>query len=188
MTQAEALGELEAELTEATQRARKLVTETEGRLFTVRPDAYRWSAAECIAHLSITTREFIPILRETIDEAIRTGHHSHAVPQMDWLGAALRWFMEPPIRSKVKTSQPFVPKSVRAKAEALAEFESLQAELIDLVRAAKDLDLRKLKVRSAFDKRVRYNVFSAFRIIAAHERRHLWQAEKAICVLKEQCV
>lgn len=188
MTQDQALAQVEAELTDATLRARKLVADTEGRLFTVRPDPMRWSAAECIAHLSITTREFIPALRESIAAAVRAGRNSDAVPTMDWLGSALRWFMEPPIRSKVKTAQPFVPKSVRAKAEALAEFESLQTELIDVIRFAKGIDLRKLKIRSAFDRRVRYNVYSAFRIIAAHERRHLWQAEKAICVLREKCV
>jgi hypothetical protein len=188
LTQAEALAQVEAEINAATERARSLVMGTEGRLFTVRPDPMRWSAAECLAHLSITTREFIPILRERVDEAIRSGHHSHAVPRMDLLGAALRWFMEPPIRSRVKTAQPFVPKSVRAKADALAEFESLQAGLVDIVRSANGLDLRKLKIRSAFDSRVRYNVYSAFRIIAAHERRHLWQAEKAICMLRDQCV
>jgi hypothetical protein len=39
---------------------------------------------------------------------------------------------------------------------------------------------------SPFDSRVRYNLFSAFRIIAAHQRRHLWQAEQAIGSLKDR--
>jgi hypothetical protein len=35
------------------------------------------------------------------------------------------------------------------------------------------------KVTSPFDSRVSYNVFSMFCILETHERRHLWQAERA---------
>lgn len=175
------------ELDEATEQARRLVAETDARLFTVRPDAMRWSAAECLGHLSITTNEFLPILRSAIENGLNRNLRSAREPGMDTLGRVLRWFMEPPIRSKVKTTQPFVPRAIRAKAEALAEFEAAQRELVALVNAAKGLDVRKIKVRSAFDKRVSYNLYSAFRIIAAHERRHLWQAEQAVCALVGPC-
>ena len=99
---------------------------------------------------------------------------------MDFLGGILRWFLEPPIRKRVKTTAPFVPKSTRAKAEAFGEFSALQAKLLDLLRAARGLDLKKIKVVSPFDTRVRYNLYSAFRIVAAHQRRHLWQAARAV--------
>ncbi len=180
MTQRDVLTSLEDELQQALSHAREFVAKTDGRLFTVRPDPMRWSAAECISHLSITTGQFLPILSKAIDDAKATGNSSDRIPAMDWLGSALRWFMEPPFRSKVKTSQPFVPKSVRAKADALAEFEATQNQLIELVRRSAGLDLTPLKIQSAFDRRVHYNVYSAFRIIAAHERRHLWQAEQTV--------
>ncbi len=188
MTQSEVLSSLEDELQQVMHHARDFVTQTDGRFFTVRPDPLRWSAAECLSHLSITTSEFLPILGKAINDARATGVTSNSVPSMDWLGAALRWFMEPPFRSKVKTSQPFVPKSVRAKADALAEFEVTQNQLIELVHQAAGLDLTRLRIQSAFDRRVHYNVYSAFRIIASHERRHLWQAGQAVCVLKGKCV
>jgi hypothetical protein len=41
-----------------------------------------------------------------------------------------------------------------------------------------------MKIISPFDRRVRYNVFSAFRIVVAHQRRHLWQAEQAVASLR----
>ena len=40
-------------------------------------------------------------------------------------------------------------------------------------------------VISPFDKRVKYNMYSAFRILIAHERRHLWQAEQAVDTLRK---
>ena len=43
----------------------------------------------------------------------------------------------------------------------------------------KGRDLNRLKIVSPFGARLSYNVYSAFRVLAAHERRHVWQAERA---------
>jgi hypothetical protein len=185
-TAAEAMSEIERELNEATARAWSLVKTTDGRLFTVRPDPKSWSAAECLSHLSISTEMFLPVLRDALAEARKKKLVARKPPKMDLLGRILRWFLEPPIRQRVKTAAPFVPKSVRAKAEAFGEFASLQEKLADLLRGAAELDLARIKVISPFDKRVKYNVYSAFRIITAHQRRHLWQAEQAIAALTKR--
>ncbi|HET7434667.1 MAG TPA: DinB family protein [Thermoanaerobaculia bacterium] len=186
MNEHDALTDVERELEEATTRARTLTEKTDARHFTVRPHPASWSAAECLAHLSISTEMFLPVLRDAIDRARRSELRGKGQPTMDILGRVLRWFLEPPIRQRVKTSQPFVPKSTRARADAFAEFRSLQEKLLAMIEEARGLDLKKMKVVSPFDKRVRYNVFSAFRIIAAHQRRHLWQAEQAIEEVRRQ--
>lgn len=180
------LEEVEAEIDDATKRAWELVKSTDPRLFTVRPHHTSWSAAECLSHLSISTEMFLPVIEKSIAEGRKRGLTTAKKPSMDVLGRVLRWFLEPPIRKRVATAAPFVPKAVRAKAEAFGEFSSLQSKLVDLVHQAGGLDLRKLKIVSPFDKRVRYNLYSAFMIIVAHQRRHLWQAEKAIAELRER--
>lgn len=179
---ADSLEAVESELNEATERARRLIDGTDPRRFTVRPNPSSWSAAECIAHLSVSSEMFIPVLRQALDEARARGVTENVKLSMDWIGALLRWFLEPPVRSRVKTTAPLVPRAIRAKKEAFTEFSSLQAKLIDMLHEAKGLDLRT-KIVSPFDKRVKYNIFSAFRILAAHQRRHLWQAEQAVAAL-----
>ena len=178
------LEEVEAEIDEATKRAWALIKSTDPRLFTVRPHPSSWSAAECLSHLSISTELFLPVIASSIEEGRKKNLVARKKPSMDMLGRILRWFLEPPIRKRVTTSAPFVPKSVRAKAEAFGEFSSLQSKLIDLLHQASTLDLSKLKIVSPFDKRVRYNLYSAFLIIVAHQRRHLWQAEQAVAALR----
>jgi hypothetical protein len=182
----EGLEAIEQELRETTEQARQLIESTDARHFTVRPHPGKWSASECIAHLNISTEVFLPVLRSAIDDARKRNLLSEKLPSMDILGRILRWFLEPPIRSRVKTTARFVPKAVRAKAESLAEFVSLQEQLLAVVRDARGVDLKKVRVVSAFDKRVKYNLYSAFRIIAAHQRRHLWQAEQAVANLRER--
>jgi hypothetical protein len=179
-----ALQNIEVELEEATTRARVLIDTTDGRLFTVRPHQGSWSAAECLGHLTLSSKAFIPILKNAVDETRNRGLQSSAPPKMDVMGRLLRYFMEPPIRSRFKTSAPFVPQSTRAKAPAFAEFTSLQTELLGIARCAQGLDLARMRIVSPFDKRIRYNVWSAFYILTAHERRHLWQAEQAVQALR----
>jgi hypothetical protein len=181
----DAIDEVEKELNEATRRAWSLVHSTDGRLFTVRPHLGSWSAAECLSHLSISTEMFIPVLTQALDDARGRALLSTRMPKMDLIGRVLRWFLEPPIRKRVKTTAPLVPKSIRAKAEAFGEFGALQARLSEILTSARGIDLQKVKVVSPFDKRVKYNLYSAFRILVAHQRRHLWQAEQAVAELKQ---
>lgn len=176
---------VEQELNDVIARARKLVDATEPRLFTVRPHPSSWSASECIAHLNISTEMFLPVLREAVEDARRRGLTGGRT-SMDLLGRILRWFLEPPVRTRVKTAARFVPRAVRAKAESIAEFASLQSKLIELLHAAQGLAMSRMKIVSPFDKRVRYNAYSAFRITAAHQRRHLWQAEQAVDALRRR--
>src|SRR5688500_4706549 len=151
---ADALEALETEFEEATDRARRLVDSTDPRRFTVRPNPSSWSAAECIAHLSVSTDMFLPVLRKALDEAKQLGVAENVRLSMDWIGAVLRWSLEPPVRSRVKTTAPLVPRAVRAKKEAFAEFISLQTKLVDMLHEARGLDLRRAKIVSPFDKRV----------------------------------
>ena len=182
----ETIEEVEKELSEATQRAWTLVQTTDGRLFTVRPNSSSWSAAECLSHLSISTEMFLPVLETALEDARKRGLLlTKGGLKMDVIGRVLRWFLEPPIRQRVKTTARFVPRSVRAKAEAFGEFAALQSKLAEQLAAARDLDLSRVKIVSPFDKRVRYNVYSAFRILVAHQRRHLWQAEQAVEALRQ---
>jgi hypothetical protein len=78
----------------------------------------------------------------------------------------------------VKTTAAFVPRSTGSKQQVLAEFETLQDKLAAALADADGLDLGRLRVVSPFNARIRYNLYAAFRIIPAHQRRHLWQGEQ----------
>jgi hypothetical protein len=49
-----------------------------------------------------------------------------------------------------------------------------------MVTSATGLAIDKVRVTSPVYARISYNVYGAFCILTAHERRHLWQAEQ-IC-------
>jgi hypothetical protein len=85
---------------------------------------------------------------------------------------------EPPVRVRMKTPAPFVPPRVDPIPDVLERFDYLQGELLQRLDRGNGLALDRQKVTSPFNVRVKYNLYSTFRIITAHQRRHLWQAER----------
>jgi hypothetical protein len=61
----------------------------------------------------------------------------------------------------------------------MAEFDRLQAELIAITREADGYPLSEMKITSPFGGKIRYNFYSALRILPRHQQRHIEQAEEA---------
>jgi hypothetical protein len=145
-----------------------------------RPAPDRWSIAECVAHLNLTSTAFLPLLRTGLDEARRSGYKAPRRYRRDLIGWLLWRNMGPPAKRKFKTTAPFVPRSHKTTADHVAEFERLQAEQLALAREADGLPIQRVKIASPFNTRLHYNVFSALSILPRHQHRHLWQAEQVL--------
>ena len=146
--------------------------------FTWQPAPGSWSVAECIEHLNVTAREYLPRLDEGIAEAIRRGLFGEGPFTHDLVGRIFVRTMEPPAKIRVKAPTSFHPGPKRARSEIMAAFRAYQVQFIDRLRQANGLDLRRAKVQSPASKWVRMSLGSGFALMAAHERRHLWQAQR----------
>jgi hypothetical protein len=168
---------LKQELLDARERARKVTEGLPGPAWSTRPPSGGWSIAECLMHLNITSERCVPLL----DEALRTirtrGLLADGTLRRDVVGYILSRFLEPPARIKTPTTAPFMPGPVDAMPEVLERFDYLQQELLVRLERGAGLALDRQRVVSPFNTRVRYNLYSAFCVITAHQRRHLWQAE-----------
>lgn len=165
------------ELGDATRRLGRLSSTFDEAAWHRRVDPARWSPAECVAHLNLTNSAFLPSLRAKVDEGRARGGSAPARYRRDPMGWLLWRMMPPPVRLRVPSSAGFIPESSLPRDEVLATFSRLQDELIAVISDADGLPLQKLRIRSPFDNRASYNLFSAFGILARHEHRHLWQAE-----------
>ena len=174
------LAEVRLELREATEEVRRLVDSTGRSTWDQPPGPKRWSVAECLVHLNLTSEAYLPLLQHAITRGREQRQQSDGTYRYDFTGLLLRWFIEPPVRIGVKTKPPFVPTGPAVKEKVQAEFVAFEEQLEAQLAEANGLDLTALKVLSPFSARIRYNVFSAFKILAAHQRRHLWQARRAL--------
>ena len=166
------------DLASAGQHMRALYRALPAGAWSLQPAPGRWSPAECVAHLNLTSTAFLPLMRTGLDEARRSGRAVSARYRRDVLGWLLWRSMGPPVKRKFKTTAPFVPRSDRASADLVSEFERLQGEQLVLARQADGLPIDRVKIASPFNPRLRYNLFSAMSILPRHQHRHLWQAEQ----------
>lgn len=174
------LREIEMELAGSTTRAAILVDRVGETRFHMRPAPGRWSVAECLDHLTRTTQAYLPL----IDDALQVGRLLAAEGprrfRRDFTGWLLCAISEPPYRYRAVTTARFTPEVSGTRAEVLASFVRSQQELTCRVYHAEGLNLMRLSLVSPFDGRLEYNLYSCFRIIPTHQRRHLWQGEQVL--------
>ena len=145
-----------------------------------RPSPDGWSVAQCIEHLNATARLYLPALDEGIAEAIRRGLYGDGPFRYGWIGRLLVWSQEPPPRFRTKTPRAFQPVADRPRNEVMAAFRAYQVQYVDRLRQANGMDLARAGVASPASRLIRMSLGSGFALMAAHERRHLWQARQVI--------
>lgn len=168
------------EFRDASERLQRLVLDASGELWSQRLQADRWSVAECVAHLILTGKAYIPLLERAIDEGRERGRGARRRYRRDPMGWLLWRTMGPPVRFRVRTSAPFIPTATAPATELVGEFERLQAAQIACVEAADGLRLERLWIQSPFNPRGKYNLYAALSILPRHQHRHLWQAEEVL--------
>ncbi len=147
-----------------------------------RTEAGKWSVAECVAHLNLTSEAYIPRIETALREAGAMKKTGRGEFKRDFAGRFFAMMVGPlPMLGKmrigkVKTAPDFVPKGMHPKGPTLATFKRDQDQLIALVKEADDLPIDETKIRSPFGEKISYNCYSAFVILDRHEHRHLDQA------------
>jgi hypothetical protein len=139
-----------------------------------------WAAAECIAHLTLTTDAYLPML-ETARRSVSPGSRLPKKYPMGIGGRLLWWLLKPPARagSRTRTLPAFIPEAAAPKADTMASFVASQDALLAWIESARELPMDAMVLTSPFNEKMRYNAYAALRVIAVHQARHLWQAERA---------
>ncbi|MGK2963042.1 MAG: DinB family protein [Gemmatimonadaceae bacterium] len=169
-------------LDQAMRRLDELAEATPADRWSARNDPSRWSVAECVAHLNLTSEAYVPLIRQAIADARKlpqsgNGYSGTFIGRM--FGALVG-----PLPSigrvrigRVKTPAEFVPSGNLPKNVVVAEFKRLQDELTGMVREGDGLALDKVLITSPFGGKVRYDCYSALVLLPRHQERHLQQAE-----------
>jgi hypothetical protein len=173
------------------EEARRLTTGLDARAFWWRPAPGRWSVAECLAHVVLAGRAY----HEEIDPVIRgaraRGETDGEPTRGTRLGRLLVRSVEPPARLRlpaprsIRPARPEQPGDDPAAAPTaagspLGDFLQLRHEHARRLRHADGLATARIRVASPFVPLVMMNLDTALRLITAHERRHLWQAQQVL--------
>jgi DinB superfamily len=177
---AKTLDELEAQFIAMGATAQALVDAAGAELCTQRPSPGSWSVAECLQHLNISADAYFPIWQQVIANAGPRKTEMNSPYHTDFWGGLLSWILLPPARIRSRTPFRFEPVEVNSIESGLSGFLERQQRIVATLRRCRGRSIDQVKMASPVEARIRYSIWSSFLVNAAHQRRHLWQAENAV--------
>jgi hypothetical protein len=170
--------DLQNQLDAAERDARALVADLAEAQGGWHAETGSWSVAQCLDHLATTNRVYLDRMKEPAIRAREQGRfrRSPAMP-----GLVGRWFvktLEPPVKApfRMKSPRSVEPRVSLSLANAFASFATTQDEVREFLRTCAGLDLAGVRFSNPFVRGIRFSLATGLHVIAAHERRHLWQA------------
>jgi hypothetical protein len=169
---------LERALEAVDQDARKLVDGLTAEQGTWRREPGSWSVAECLDHLATANRVYLRAMEPAAERALQHGRRRRGPARPGVIGG---WFvrtLEPPVKPglKMKSPKKIVPRESPALQDAVAKFLASQQDVLLFLRKYADVDLAGVRFQNPFIRGIRFSLATGLHVIAAHERRHLWQA------------
>jgi hypothetical protein len=139
-----------------------------------RPGA--WSVAECLEHLNVTARVVLPRIDDAIADAVRRGVRGGGRFVLPWADRLVLRSTEPPSRWPMRSPAALRPAPLVPRDQVMSALRDHQQQFIARLQQANGLDLGRARVTSIASRWVRFPLGTGFALIAAHQRRHLWQA------------
>jgi hypothetical protein len=167
----DALGAIEAD-------ARKLVDGLSEAQGTWRTNPGSWSVAECLDHLATGHRVYLAAMESSASRALSDGSQRRGPARPGIIGGWFVRYLEPPASSLLKGKAPRAsrPRPAPPLGDAFTAFLETQSRARAFLRTYADIDLSRVRFANPFMRGVRFSLATGLHVIAAHDRRHLWQA------------
>jgi hypothetical protein len=145
-----------------------------------RPDAARWSVAQCLEHLLTANR----LMLQSADDALKPGSPStiwQRLPVLPGvLGRMLIRSQAPGGARKFKAPAPAQPAASEIAPDVVQRFVEQHRSLVTRVRALDEGEAMRVIMTSPFVRVVTYSVLDGWRLMVAHDRRHVEQARRVM--------
>jgi DinB superfamily len=174
------LASLVDQIQSVTLAAKEIVLRRSRADVSTRPKPSSWSVAECFGHLALTTRAFLPAISDALAKASNLTTNRPLET-----GILTRLFilnLEPPYAFRFNVLPQLRPQAQDFD-EAWGGFLESQSHLLDILSSSGGLAIDKVKIGSPVYARMSYTVYGAFRMLTAHQRRHLWQITQILRAL-----
>ncbi len=173
---------LRAELDRLEGELQALVAPLSPEAFHWQPDGgTRWSVGQCVDHLASANRAYL----DAFDRVLARGTSRAGAPRLAGAPSRLgRWFIdlqEPPPRRRLPAPRKIRPRPAASGGPegVWASFAASQQRARALLDATRAIEVDRIRFANPFFAGLPlFTVGEGLRIVAAHERRHLWQARR----------
>jgi len=135
-----------------------------------------WSILQCLDHLALSNRHYTAAMRGRIHRCNQADFPAKGPIRPTALGALFLKNLEPPVSRRLRAPKAIVPRPASDSGEVLTAFLHSHDDIRAAMDEAAGLDLNRIKFRNPLLPVLRVRVGTGLLIMAAHERRHLWQA------------
>jgi len=143
-----------------------------------KPDAERWSVAQCFDHLVTANAAYFPVF----DQVLSGKNKRTFWTSLPWLpgfwGKMLIKSVSPESARKLKAPRIFQPASSRVDGAIIRRFVDQQHQVIKYMKATEGMDAERIIIPSPVTGLITYSLMDAYRVIVGHERRHILQARR----------
>ena len=143
-------------------------------------DASRWSVAQCLEHLLTANRQMVEMADQALDATRGRTLWQRLPIWPGLLGRMLVRTQSPNATRRFKAPGKAQPAASALDTAIVGRFVDQQRELIAKLDASATRDLAGAVMASPFLGIVTYSVLDGWRLIAAHERRHVQQAKQVM--------
>lgn len=147
--------------------------------FNWQPAPGSWSVGQCLQHLATGTDAVLPAIDRAIAVARERQWMAQAPVRYGVFARMMVTSMEPPVKWRIKTNRMFQPGPAPLRRDAvLAELTASRGRILERVRQSEGLNLKRAIVVSPVSRLIRVPLGAYLAFLAAHDRRHLWQARQ----------
>jgi|SRR5687768_4716929 len=175
------LQKLLSEIEDADRVAESLSAGLSEHQFHWQPDGGRsWGVAQCLEHLSTINVLYGGAVQSGIELARRNGWQRAGPLTPGFFGRKVIASQEPPVKRRVGAPSKVRPGSQLTRAQILQRYHAAHERVKQAIREAATIDANRATFPNPFLGILRVKVATGLYVIAAHDRRHLWQAEQVI--------
>lgn len=145
-----------------------------------RPDAARWSVAQCFDHLLAANRLMMQAAQDALDGA-KSRTIWQRLPVMPGLFGRMLIRSQAPQATRKFTASPLAtPASSDCPADIVERFIAQDRELVSWLRRLDEGRARRVIMTSPFVSFITHSVLDGARLVLAHDHRHIQQAGRVM--------
>jgi hypothetical protein len=141
-------------------------------------DGRAWSIGQCLDHLATANQVYGEAIRNSVDAARARGWRRAGPIASTALGRRFIASLEPPVKHRTRSPQKIQPRSTGSRDDILRAYHESHAFVRQIVVDCAEIDVNRAKFRNPLFPLVRVRAGTGLHVIAAHDRRHLWQADQ----------
>jgi hypothetical protein len=156
-----------------------IATQVTAEQFHWRPrNGQGWSIAQCLDHLAVINIFYIAPVQQAVDDARARGWTRQGPGAPGFFGRRFIASQEPPVKLRLSAPGRVLPAAAtKSREEILGAYHHAHTVVRRLIADAAEVDVNTT-FPNPFLRFIRMRISTALLVLAAHDRRHLWQAEQ----------